>query len=120
MPRAPRGRSRRHRGTARSTSSLDQIELRVDDQREPPPPGRFDQHVRRFLAEPRAQEDQAALEVVLNLRQSQRAIEAQLAIRERRAPGTLPLAEQLPEDARGNIADQILAVEEDGVVVFVV
>ena len=69
-----------------------------------------------LLLEPAAEQQQPALQVVLPLRQLERLVEPQLAVRELRASRRLVRRQQPPQDPRGQAADQVLAVDEDRLV----
>ena len=73
-----------------------------------------------FCSQPAAQQQQARLEVVLPLRQIQRLVEPQLAVRELHAPFSVAPAQQLPQDFRGQAADQVLAVDQNALIARVV
>src|SRR5581483_11953947 len=113
--RSPAGQILAALGINRVELLLDQLHGCTDLQREPASRRRHDAHIGTLLIEPLAQQDQARFEVVLDRRQSERCIEAQLAVRELRAPFALEIAEEFPEDAAGNVADEVLAVDEDAI-----
>src|SRR3954452_230130 len=105
---------------ARTASlSLHQLHRRSHLQREASARGRDHAYVGTFFVETAAQEDQAAFEIVLDRGKSERGIEAQLAVGELRSPLALPIAEELPEDAARNVADQIFAVDENAIVIAI-
>ena len=67
-----------------------------------------------------AEEDQSAFQVVLDRRKAEARVHAQLAVGEFRSTVALPVAEELPEDAAGNVADQVFTIDENAIVVAVI
>ncbi len=74
--------------------------------------GAFDAHRRLALVEAALEQDQPALEVVLEARQSRRRVEPQLPVGEVDPAVGAVLAQQRPQDAAGDALDQVVAVEE--------
>src|SRR5678815_2264184 len=91
-----------------------------DLDREPAAASRGKPDRRTFLFETTPQEQQAALQVVLPLRQIQRLVEPQFAIREFLPTGGLADAQQAPEDLRRKPSNQVLAINQDALVTAVV
>src|SRR5262245_12759089 len=77
-------------------------------QRKPAAAGRHDLDVRALLAQALAQQDQAALEVRFDRRQAEPGVQPQFTIRELAAAGALRFAQDLPQDPRRHVADQVL------------
>src|SRR5688500_8057119 len=63
------------------------------------------------------QQDESALEVRAERRQPETLIEPELTIGELAAPGIDRRFEELPEDAAGDVANEVVAVDEHAVVI---
>src|SRR5262249_20631321 len=97
--------------------ALTQLHGATDLELEPPPSHRTDLHVRALLLQPLPQEDEPRLEVVPELGQAQGVVQPKLPVAEC-GPSVLAVRpEQLPEDLRRDVPDEVLAVDEDAVVV---
>ena len=115
--RTTRAKAMRPRaGGSGASRLLDEDHVRPELQREAAARFRDNPQVGALLLETPAQQQEAALEVVLPLRQVQRLVEPQLAVRELDAARRLRARQELPEDLRRQAADQVLAVDEDALV----
>src|SRR5690606_19735552 len=74
---------RRRQRSRHATSQLLDAKLPLDDELEPPARGALEADPAVLLREAAAQEDEAALEVVLERRQAEGGVEAQLLVGER-------------------------------------
>src|SRR5262245_3766453 len=84
-------------------------------------PGSWNQpNIGALLLQPTPEQQQAALEIVLELREVQGLVEAQLAIRELGAAGLAVSGEQFPENLRRQAANQVVAVDHEALVCLVV
>src|ERR1043165_574897 len=108
------GASTRARQTAPSGRiTLPELHRTGELQLEATPAHRADLDLRALLLQPLPQEDQPRLQIVPDLRQAQRVVEPQLPVAELGAPVLRMRPEQLPEDLRRDVPDEVLAVDED-------
>ena len=81
--------------------------------------GLLDLHGRILLGETPLQQQQAHLEIVLNVGQAQLRRQAQLAIGKFAAAAAQIFTHEFPEDRAGDAADQIDVIEKHAVVALV-
>src|SRR6478735_11806295 len=91
---------------------LFELQLAVDEEAEAAAAGLLDADGRVALVEPPLEQDEAALEVVAELGELERGVEAHLLVGEVDAPFARVVAEEDPQHATGHALDQVVAVEE--------
>src|SRR5512146_720116 len=78
--------------------------------------GGYEPELRALLLEPPAQQHQPAFEVVAQTGQAEPGVESELAVGEFGATALDVGAQELPQNAAGQVADQVLVFDEDAVV----